>query len=179
MIKWVNVESFARSTPQNGHDSTSKNTTCAETWTHLIYNITITCSIYQHGNTCTCTNITHTHPRLTALFLGLPRWAATRKVKPIWISLKQETVSGTGISMAICKSAPRSRQITTPAPHHSVFYRPDAHPAAQPTASKHWRQMHKHPIHFAKKFWSGNPMCNSSHLNKFDELDAQTSNSSN
>ena len=28
---------------------------------------------------------------------------------------------------------------TTPAPHRSVFYRPDALPAAQPTASKHWR----------------------------------------
>ena len=27
-----------------------------------------------------------------------------------------------------------------PAPHHSVFYRPDALPAAQPTASKHWRK---------------------------------------
>ena len=39
---------------------------------------------------------------------------------------------------ALCKSAPRSRQITMPAPHHSVFYRPDALPAAQPTASKHW-----------------------------------------
>jgi len=24
-----------------------------------------------------------------------------------------------------------------PVPHHSVFYRPDALPAAQPTASKH------------------------------------------
>ena len=35
--------------------------------------------------------------------------------------LKQETVSGSGISWAICKSAPRSRQITTPAPHHLVF----------------------------------------------------------
>jgi len=39
--------------------------------------------------------------------------------------------------LAICKSAPRSRQITMPAPHHSVFYRPDALPAAQQTASKH------------------------------------------
>jgi len=29
-----------------------------------------------------------------------------------------------------------SRQITTPAPHHSVFYRQDALPAAQPTVSK-------------------------------------------
>jgi len=66
-------------------------------------------------------------------------------------------VSCSCISWAICKSAPRPRQITTPAPHHSVFYRLDALPAAQPTASKlvicnarnivhklkseHWRQM--------------------------------------
>ena len=77
---------------------------------------------------------------LTALCPGLPRWAGTRKVNPIWILLEQETVGGSGISWAICKSAPRSRQITTPAPHHSVFYRPDALPATQPTASKHWRQ---------------------------------------
>jgi len=31
-------------------------------------------------------------------------------------------LSGSGISWAICKSAPSSRQITTPAPHHSVFF---------------------------------------------------------
>ena len=80
---------------------------------------------------------THTHTRLTALFPGLPRWASTRKVKTIWILPKQETVSGSGISWAICKSAPHSRQITMPAPHHSVFYRSDALPGAQPTASKH------------------------------------------
>ena len=168
-------------------------------------------------------HIIHTHTRLTALFPGLPRWAGTRKVKPIWILLKQETVSGSGISWTICKSAtrssqittpaplkfftgrmpflppkqqrqstegmqkefhiihthtfngplsgtnrvsqyqkgktnldsewqwhqlgmcksaPRSRQMTTPAPpHHSVFYRPDALPAAQPTASKHCRHI--------------------------------------
>ena len=47
--------------------------------------------------------------------------AGTRKVKPIWIFLNQETVSGSGISWAMCKSAPCSRQTTTPAPHHSVF----------------------------------------------------------
>ena len=58
------------------------------------------------------------HP---ALCPGLPRWAGSRKVKPIWILLKQETESGSAISCAICKSAPRSRQTTTPAPHHSVF----------------------------------------------------------
>ena len=71
-------------------------------------------------------NSSHTHTRLTALCPGLPRWAGTRKVKPIWILLKQEAVSGSGISWAICKSAHRSRQITTPASHHSDFYRPDA-----------------------------------------------------
>jgi len=49
-------------------------------------------------------------------------------------------VSGSGISWAIVKSAPRSRQITTPTPHHSFFYRPDALPATQPTVSKHRRQ---------------------------------------
>ena len=70
---------------------------------------------------------------------GLPRWASTRNIKLIWIILKQDRVSGSGISWAVCKSAPCSRQITTPAPHHSVFYRPDALPATQPTASKHWR----------------------------------------
>ena len=29
-------------------------------------------------------NNTHTHTRLTALYPGLPGWAGTRKVKPIW-----------------------------------------------------------------------------------------------
>ena len=90
------------------------------------------CQYWSHTHTHTHT---HTHVRLTALCPGLPGWAGARKVKPIWILLKQDTVSGSGISGAICKSAPRSRQITMP-----VFYKPDALPAAQPTASKHWRQ---------------------------------------
>ena len=85
---------------------------------------------------------THIHP-FNGPFLGLPGLVGTRKVKPIWILQKQETVSGSGISWAICKSAPRSRQITMPAPHHSVFYRPDALPAAQPTVSKHWRHWNR------------------------------------
>jgi len=46
----------------------------------------------------------------------------TRLVKPIWIYLlEQDTVSGSGISWAIWKSAPRPRHITTPASHQSVF----------------------------------------------------------
>jgi len=44
-------------------------------------------------------------------------------------------VSGSGITWAICKSAPHSRQ---PRQHLTTqfFYRPDAFPAAKPTASK-------------------------------------------
>ena len=79
---------------------------------------------------------THTHP-FNGPLSRTTRVSRYPKGKPIWILLKQETVSGSGICWAICKSAPRSRQITTPATHHSVFYRPDALPAAQPTASKH------------------------------------------
>ena len=77
---------------------------------------------------------THTHTRLTALCPWLPRWVGTRMVKPIWILLEQETVSCSGISWAICKSAPRSRQITTPAPHHSCFLQARC-PSCRPTNS--------------------------------------------
>jgi len=71
---------------------------------------------------------------------GTTQVSMYQKGKTIWILLKLEAVSGSGISCAVCKSAPRSRQITTPAPHHLVFYWPDALPAAQPTVLKHWRQ---------------------------------------
>ena len=42
--------------------------------------------------------------------------------------------------MQVCTSL-QTDKITMPAPHHSVFYRSDALPAAQPTASKHWRHL--------------------------------------
>jgi len=48
-----------------------------------------------------------------ASFPGLPGWAGTRKVKAIWILLVLETKSGSGISWAICKSAPRCQYPTT------------------------------------------------------------------
>jgi len=82
---------------------------------------------------------THTHTRLMALCPGLPGWAGTRMVKPIWILLKQETVSGSGISWAICKSASCSRQITTPVPNHSIFLQagcPSCHPTNSVKALK-------------------------------------------
>jgi len=51
--------------------------------------------------------------------------------------MKQEMMASSG---PLCKSfAPDCRQITMPAPHHSIFHRPNALSDAQPTASKHWR----------------------------------------
>ena len=49
-------------------------------------------------------------------------------------NLEQETVSGSGISWAICKSAPRSRQITMPALHYSSFLQTGC-PSCRPTNS--------------------------------------------
>ena len=89
----------------------------------------------------------HTHTPFNGPFSRTTRVSPYQKGKPIWILLKQETVSNSGISWAICKSAPCTRQITTPAPHHSVFYRPDALPAAQPTASKHRRRQTTISVH--------------------------------
>jgi len=55
---------------------------------------------------------------------------ATSAIRNNTHTKKQETVSGSGISWA------SSRRTTMPVPHHSVFNRPDALPATQPTASK-------------------------------------------
>ena len=55
-------------------------------------------------------------------------------------------------SSGICPGLPgwagtcTSSQTTTPTSHHSVFYRPDAFPAAQLTASEHWRKYSLHRI---------------------------------
>jgi len=62
---------------------------------------------------------THTHP-FNGPFSGTTRVSQYQKGKPIWILLKRQW-GRSGFSWNICKSAPRSRQITTPAPHHLVF----------------------------------------------------------
>jgi len=99
------------------------------------------CKSNKHMHECTkWVTHTHTHTHTFNGPLSGTTWMIRyQKGKTNRILLKQETASGSGISWAICKCAPRSRQITTLAPHHSDFYRPDALPAAQPTASKHWR----------------------------------------
>ena len=81
---------------------------------------------------------THTHP-FNGPFSGTTRVSRYQKGKTILDFTEARDSEWQWHQWAIWKSAPRSRQITTPAPHHSVFYRPDALPATQPTASKHWR----------------------------------------
>ena len=88
--------------------------------------------------------VTHTHTRTNVLWpswilFGTTRVSRHQKGNTSLDLLEQEIVSGNGISRAICKYAPWPKHITMPASHHSVFYRPDALSAAQPTASKHWR----------------------------------------
>jgi len=76
---------------------------------------------------------THTHAPIWRLCVpALPGWASTKNVKPIWILLKQETVSGSGISWTLCRFAPCLRQITTPAPYRTQFYH-----------SCRWNQQHQ------------------------------------
>ena len=62
----------------------------------------------------------HTHV-FNGPLSGTSRVSQYQKGKTDLDFLKQETVSGSGISWAVCKSAPRSRQITMPATHCSVF----------------------------------------------------------
>ena len=84
-----------------------------------------------------CKDHTHTHT-FNGPFSGTTQVSRYLKGKPIWILLKQETVSGSGISWAICMSAPYSRQTTTPVPHHCFLQAgcPSCHPANSVKALK-------------------------------------------
>ena len=64
---------------------------------HLVQGHSVCSHCRQYHNLFSCFRVTqdcfqqtdrHTHTCLTALFLGLPGWAGTRKAKPIWILLK-------------------------------------------------------------------------------------------
>jgi len=89
----------------------------------------------------------HTHTIVLLLFWNLSgttrvsryQKGKTRKGKTNLDLLEQEIVSGSGICWTMCKSAPHPRH-PRQYPTTQFFYRLDALPAAQPTASKHWRQ---------------------------------------
>jgi len=67
------------------------------------------CTVAMWGERCWI----HTHP-FNCPFPGLPRWAGTRKVKPIWNLPKQETVASAG-------------------PYASLHLTPDRQPRQHPT----------------------------------------------
>jgi len=98
-------------------------------WYKDLANTTLT-AILQHKQ----------HPFNSPLFgtIWMSRYQKGKTNLDLLDLLEQQMVSGSGISWVICKSAPCPRQITMPAPHHSVFYRLDALPTAQPTVSKQW-----------------------------------------
>ena len=83
------------------------------------------CVSHQH------TLHTHTHTRLTALFSRTTQVSRYQKGKT---NLDFTEARDSGISWAICKSAPCSRQTTTPAPHHSCFLQAGC-PSCRPTNS--------------------------------------------
>jgi len=79
--------------------------------------------------------VTATH--IMTSFPGQPEQTGTRKVKAIWILMKQEMIGRQWHQLDHMQIiAPHFRQMTMPAPHHSIFYRPDALPDAEPTVSK-------------------------------------------
>ena len=76
---------------------------------------------------------THTHTPVYRPFSGTTQVSRYQKGKTN-LDFTEARVSGSGISWAICKPALRSRQITTPAPHHSVFLQTGC-PSCRPTNS--------------------------------------------
>ena len=82
---------------------------------------------------------TYTHTRLTALCPGLPRVSRYQKGKT---SLEFTEARDSEWQwhqlghMQVCTSLQTDNHASTPP---LSFYRPDVLPAAQPTASKHWR----------------------------------------
>ena len=89
---------------------------------------------YTHRNNCSSWT-TNTHP-FNGLLSGTTRWVSRHQKGKTNLDFTEArdsgTVSGSGISWAICMSSPRSRQITTPAPHHSVFLQAGC-PSCRPT----------------------------------------------
>jgi len=108
----------------------------------LLHRISTISAVLQ--NSPTSSTHTHTHP-FNGPLSGTSQVSRYQKGKTNLDFIG--TVSGSGIGWAICKSTHRSRQITTPVPDHSVFYRPDALSAAQPTASKHRRRQAEGDTH--------------------------------
>jgi len=91
-------------------------------WQHFYC---IVCSIFKQKPNW------HTHTSIVGPLDFVRDYPGELIPEPVWILLKQETVSGSGIN---CKSAPRPREIIMPAPHHSIFLQAGC-PSCCPTNS--------------------------------------------
>jgi len=82
-------------------------------------------------------------PPFNGLFSRSTWVTGTRKVKPLWISLEQETMAWQWHQLhhmqIICLSLQTDNHNSTSS--LKSFYRPDALPDAQTKVSKHWRQL--------------------------------------
>ena len=83
---------------------------------------------------CVCTPGICAHP-FNGPLLGTTQVSRYQKGKTNLELLKHVTASGSGISWATCKSAPRFRQITTSAPHYSEFFLQAVCPSCHPNNS--------------------------------------------
>jgi len=84
------------------------------------------------------THICSCHAILTTTTtLWILSWYQKGKTKTSLDLLEKETVNGSGISWAVCKSAPRPRQITMPAPTTRSWFFTDPLPFLLPN---HQRQ---------------------------------------
>jgi len=84
-------------------------------------------------------HLTHTHTSVLRPSDFVWDYPGELLPEPIRILLKQKTVSGSNIAEPYANlHLAQTDTATMPAPHHSVFYRPDALVATQPTVSKHW-----------------------------------------
>ena len=82
-----------------------------------------------------------TDTRLMASFLEQPGKAGTIKFKQIWTLLEQEMMGWQWHWLDHMQIICTSLQADSHASTSSLsFYRPDANPTAQTTASKHWRK---------------------------------------
>jgi len=79
------------------------------------------------------------HNRFTALFLGPTGWAGARR-ELLDFMVQEEINRGRHTDHPAGRHSIWTNQCPPPPSLH-IFNRPDALPAAQPTVSKHWRQL--------------------------------------
>jgi len=84
-------------------------------------------------------SVNHTHNHFTALFPWPSGWAGARtEILTLWCKGRLTEADTPTIRLGATPSGLTSAHLHHP-PH--IFYGPDALPAAQPTVSKHWRQL--------------------------------------